>query len=117
MLWIDCQSYFGPDRRRKHGGVRLRERRRYDCAGNPPPLPTALRQLRLRVIEARGPGALAFRDRAHALAMLAHAQNQLSASDCLSSLAMLAGRGQHNDVRPALYEQLGRVHAALEATH
>jgi hypothetical protein len=113
MLWVDQDSYFGPDRRRKSGGLRVRERRRYDYAGQPPSLPIALRQLRLRVLDARGAGASLFADRAQATALLAQMNHEYEASDELSSLAMQAARGVERDVRPVLYEQLDRAHAVL----
>ena len=117
MLWVDHQDYFGPDRRTKLAGLRLRERRRDNCAGNPPHLQTALRQLRMRVIEARGPGADAFAERAQSTALLAQMNDELDAADALSSLAMTAARGRTNDVRPILYEGLDRAHAALRTYH
>ncbi len=117
MLWVDHQNYFGPDRRHTRAGLRLRERRRDDCAGTPPPLTTALRQLRMRVIEARGPGAAIFADRAQAVALLAQMNNEYEASDTLSSLAMTAIRARESDVRPILYDGLDRAHAALETYH
>jgi len=113
MLWVDHDSYFGPDRRRKSGGLRMRERRRYDFAGLPPSLPIAMRQLRLRVLDARGPGAGHFADRAQATALLAQMNHEMETSDELSSLAMTAARGINSDVRPALYDGLDRAHAAL----
>jgi len=117
MLWVDHQNYFGPDRRNAHRGLRLRERRHHNCAGNPPPLATALRQLRLRVIDARGQGAAVFSDRAQSVALLAQLNNEYEASDTLSSLAMTAARGRESDVRPILYEGLDRAHASLAAYH
>jgi hypothetical protein len=113
MLWIDHDSYFGPDRRRKPSGLRMREQRRYNLAANPPSLPIAMRQLRLRVLDARGASAKAFADRALATAVLAQMQHEMNASDALSSLARTAARGVDRDVRPALYEGLERAHAAL----
>jgi hypothetical protein len=113
MLWVNHESYFGPDRRRRPGGMRVRERRRYEYAGNPPPLPTALRQLRMRVLDAHGQGAAVFSDRARSVAMLAQLQGQTAAASALSSLAVAALRGRTSDIRPELYTSLDRVHAAL----
>jgi len=112
MLWVDHESYFGPDRRRLHG-MRLRERRRYDCADHPPQLSSAMRNLRMRVLDARGPGAAAFADRAQSVAFLAQLNNEMDAADSLSSLAMTAARGRERDVRPALYDGLDRAQAAM----
>jgi hypothetical protein len=113
MLWVDHENYFGPDRRRKLGGLRVRERRRYDYAGNAPPLNTALRQLRMRILSAQGPGAAALSDRARAVAMLAAQQGEHDAAHELSAFAAAALRGRNADVRPDLYKDLDRVHAAM----
>lgn len=113
MLWVDHDHYFGPDRRRKLGGLRVRERRRYDYAGNVPPLNTALRQLRMRILDARGPGAASLSDRALAVATLAASQGEHDAAHELSAFAASALRGRNEDVRPTLYKQLDRVHAVM----
>lgn len=109
MLWVDHASYFGPDRRRKPGGMRIRERRRYDYAGNPPPLPTALRQLRMRVLEAQGPGAAVLSDRARGAAY----GGEDEAAQALSIFAATALRGRNAEVRQLLYHELDHVHAVL----
>lgn len=116
MLWVDHDSYFGPDRRRKLGGLRVRERRRYNYASNAPPLNTALRQLRMRILDAHGPGAARLSDRARAVANLAAAQGEHDAAHELSAFAASALRGRNADVRPMLYKELDRVHAALHNT-
>ena len=113
MLWVDHDSYFGPDRRRKPGGMRIRERRRYDYAGHAPPLNTALRQLRMRIIDARGPSAARLSDRASAVATLAISYGEHDAAHALSSFAAAALRGRNDDVRQTLYNELDRVHAAM----
>lgn len=113
MLWVDHSSYFGPDRRRKPSGLRIRERRRYNCASSAPPLNTALRQLRMRIIEAQGPGAAALSDRAQGVAMLAASHGEHDAAHELSAFAAIALRGRNGDVRPALYKELDRVHAVM----
>ncbi|ANP46892.1 hypothetical protein [Candidatus Viadribacter manganicus] len=113
MLWVDNDSYFGPDRRRKLGGLRVRERRRYNCAGHPPPLSTALRQLRMRILDARGPAAATLSDRAYAVASLADAQGEHDAAHELSTFAAAALRGRNQDMRSVLYLDLDRVHAAM----
>ena len=115
MFWVDHQSYFGPDRRRVRGGLRLRERRRYDYAGPMPPLRTALRQLRMRVIEARGPGAATFAERSNAVALLAEWSDEPEAACELSSLAVMAGRNQQTDMRPQMYASLDRAHMVLRS--
>jgi hypothetical protein len=115
MLWVDHASYFGPDRRRKPGGMRIRERRRYDYAGPPPPLPTALRQLRMRILEANGPGAAMLSERARGVAMLAVSHGEHDAAQALSSFAAAALRGRNADVRQSLYNELDRAHAVMRS--
>jgi hypothetical protein len=115
MLWVDHANYFGPDRRRKLVGLRMRERRRYNYAGSPPPLPTALRQLRMRILEAHGAGAVTLSERARGVAQLASAQGEHDAAKALSAFSASALRGRNADVRTSLYGDLDRVHTALRA--
>jgi len=117
MQWVDQENYFGADRRRKSGGLRVRERRRYDYVGAPPSLTIALRQLRMRVIDAHGQGAAIFAERARAVAELARIQKEFDAADALTALALTATRGVYRDERPALYDGLARVHARLRTAH
>lgn len=67
--WVDNSTYFGPDRRRKTG-KRWNDRRKYDDAGEPPPLAALLRRLRVRV------SAQTAEDRRHAFEMLRAAINE-----------------------------------------
>lgn len=69
--WVDNTNYFGPDRRRKPN-KRWNDRRRYDEAGEPPPIGALLRRLRVRVA---GPTA---EDRRHALEMVKAAISEAS---------------------------------------
>lgn len=117
MLWVDHESYCGPDRRRHRAGLRMHERRRDNLASPPPPLSTAMRQLRLRVLDAHGAGMDAFITRAHGVATLARAQGEHATAAALLSLATMAAHSRLSDVRPALYEALDRAHAALEPLH
>jgi hypothetical protein len=64
--WIDNESYLGPDRRRRGLGKRWGDRRRYDEAGEPPPLGAVLRRLRVQLFDMKTPD-----DRQRAL-QLAH---------------------------------------------
>ncbi len=113
MLWVDHESYFGPDRRVKPSGFRFNERRRENYAGSPPPLATALRQLRMRVLNAHGDGARGFADRAHGTALLAERQHEPEAADILSAVARKSIAWRGHDLRPALYADLDRAHASL----
>ncbi|WP_395646166.1 hypothetical protein [Terricaulis sp.] len=113
MLWVDHKNYFGPDRRHKHA-LRLRERRQYDYAGRAPSLSQAIRQLRLHVIDARGPqGAGAFMDRANAVAMLADMSEETEAAHMLTRLAAGMGRARDTDMRPQIYAALDRIQGAM----
>ncbi|MBY0564108.1 MAG: hypothetical protein K2P58_07970 [Hyphomonadaceae bacterium] len=116
MLWIDYESYCGPDRRH-HAVMRWRDRRRINLASAPPPFDTALRQLRMRIIDARGVRADALASRAQAVAILARMQGETEAAAALLSFAALAARGRDTDVRTALHASLDRVHAALRTLH
>jgi hypothetical protein len=115
MLWIDQDSYFGPDRRAKPRGFRLRERRRRACAGEPPSLHVALRHLRLRVLDAHGPGADDFAQRLTATALLAEMRHEREAAFELSSLSASVARHRGEDIRPVIYEKIDRAHALLRA--
>jgi hypothetical protein len=115
MLWVDEETYFGPDRRKADGGLRFLERRRTNRAGTPPPLATALRQLRLRVLDARGSGVDAFVNRVHGTALLAEMQNQTDAANELSVLGTTLGRTSLDDVRQHIYVSLDRAHALMRA--
>lgn len=112
MLWVDNTSYFGPDRRCKRT-MRMLDRRRENYSGPAPSLSIAMRQLRMRVLDARGRGANAFADRAHGVAILARMNDEPDVADALESLAMTAMRSGTADCRPSLYRALDNAHAAL----
>lgn len=116
MLWVDQESYFGPDRRRAMA-LRLRERRRQNMAANPPSLNIALRQLRMRVLDARGSGLGRFVDRVHGTAALAEFFNESDTAHELSLLGMRMMSHSEKDMRPQAYTALDRAHAALSAYH
>lgn len=66
--WVDNTSYFGPDRRKARGGLRLSNRRRQDEAGDLPALGALLRRLRVALLGLRTDA-----DREHALRLAAAA--------------------------------------------
>lgn len=115
MLWIDDESYFGPDRRRGDAGLRLIERRRADRAATPPPLSTALRQLRLRVLDASGAGVRAFVNRVQGTATLAELQDEPEVAFELNTLGVTLDSTRLDDVRENIYASLDRAHALLRA--
>jgi len=114
MLWVDNEHYFGPDRRQSET-LRIVERRRQNGAGSPPPLSTALRQLRLRVLDARGPGVSAFVNRVQATAVLAEMLDEPEAAFELNNLSLSLDRTCLDDVRQHIYTTLDRAHAVLRA--
>src|SRR5690348_1476352 len=88
MLWVDCRSYVGPDRRVAPPELRIRERRRENLADQPPPLERELRHLRLLVLDANGlSGVKLFASRANAIARLAEARGELEIADILTGLS------------------------------
>ena len=111
MLWVDHTSYFGPDRRRKLSSFRMLERRRENYAGPAPSLSIAMRQLRMRVLDAQGAAAPAFAERLRGVALIARSNNEPAVSNALNQLAtaLVASRGA--DVRQKLYAGLDRAHA------
>ncbi|GAM98607.1 hypothetical protein U91I_02242 [alpha proteobacterium U9-1i] len=115
MYWVDCDTYFGPDRRRA-AKMRLMDRRKENLARRPPALNSALRQLRFRVIDATGEGAKAFASRAQGVAKLAEIDREPRASAMLARLAQHVGtRGVCADLRETLYGHLDTIHGALQA--
>lgn len=114
MLWVDNTSYFGPDRRCKRT-VRMLERRRENYAGPAPSLSIAMRQLRMRVLEAQGSQAPAFAERLRGVALIARMHNEPGVSNALNQLAggLAAARGA--DVRQKLYAGLDRAHGMMRA--
>lgn len=115
MLWVDHENYFGPDRRNA-GGLRLfYERRKHNCAGDPPPLNVALRNLRLQVLDAHGAGANGFVQRLGSTALLAEMHDEPEAAFELSSLGDSITRHAGEDMREIIYRKIDRAHAQLRA--
>jgi hypothetical protein len=114
MLWVDHANYFGPCRRRKHGGLRVRERRHYNHAGPPPSLSIAMRQLRMRVLEAQGAGVAPFCERLRGVAHIARMHNEPSVSNALNTLAGTLAASRL-DARNALYDALDQAHSVMRA--
>ncbi len=113
MLWVDCRSYVGPDRRVAPPGLRIRERRRADLANQAPPLERELRHLRLMVLDANtAQGVRRLAERASAIALLAEARGEHAIADILTGLSQSLLRGHAGDRRAFIYEQLDRLHAA-----
>ncbi|MGE0741443.1 MAG: hypothetical protein AB7O98_08880 [Hyphomonadaceae bacterium] len=82
--WVDNEVYFGPDRRARGLGKRWGDRRRYDDAGQPPPLGAILRRLRVMLPHISSTDA---RHRALELARLAISEaDRLGLPDCARAL-------------------------------
>lgn len=79
-----------------------------------PPLLTAMRQLRLQVLDAQGEAAGAFAARAQAIAALARTNGELETAAVLMKLAAIAEVGAYLDVRSDLLDLLDVAHAALK---
>lgn len=87
MKWVDTMTYFGPDRRGAFSHFLL-ERRKQEVVGAPPRLHAALRQLRMRLLEAQSDESRpAFLERMRATALLADAQGRGAIGDVLTRLA------------------------------
>ena len=112
MLWVDNTSYFGSDRRCKRT-MRMLERRRENYAGPAPSLSIAMRQLRMRVLDAQGAAAPAFAERMRGVAHLARMHNEPGTSNVLNALASTLAGARGADIRQKLYEGLDRANAAL----
>jgi hypothetical protein len=112
--WVDYKDYFGPNRRRGRN-KRLLDRRKDDVVGNPPSLRTALRQLRLRVMDTqKRAGADAFLMRVQATASLAAAHGEDKVARMLMQLAKHLARANGADVRQQIYDALDTVTAAVQ---
>lgn len=113
MLWVDCCSYVGPDRRVAPPGLRIRERRRKNLAEQAPPLERELRQLRLMVLDADSDaGATLLGERAGVISLLAAAYGEPAIADILTGMSESLIRGWDSDPRPFIYEQLDRLPGA-----
>jgi len=114
LRWVDTLSYFGPDRRSDQFSHFILERRKDDAAGPPPPLHVALRQLRMRVLEAEtSEGRKALRDRLIATGLLADAQGRTAIGDLLTRLAERMDAAGEADVSAMLQEDLLTAEAML----
>jgi hypothetical protein len=90
--------------------MRLGERREYDYGGNTPSLSAAVRQLRMHVLDAHGPGVAKFIERVRAVAWLAEeAEEQKAAAHLHKIAAVMHQQGKIKDMRNALYGALDKV--------
>jgi hypothetical protein len=116
LKWIDVSSYFGPDRRTGVFSHFFLERRHLEAAGHPPALRAALRQLRVRVLNASSDnGRRALHQRLTATAVLADAQGHPAIGDLLSQLAdTLESAKVSGDMSAVLQPELLKAEAMLD---
>lgn len=116
LKWVDSISYFGPDRRSGAFSHFFFERRRHGAAGPPPTLQAALRQLRVRVLDAEGAdGRRALCERLLATSLLADARGQPAIGDLLARLASELERSDGaGHVSVALQAELLKAEAMLD---
>lgn len=113
MQWMDCETYFGPDRRSR-SRLRLINRRRSNAAGQAPGLRTALRRFRMRLIDGyTHPSDLV--QHARGLAVLAELQRETLVASALERFCAIAEReAADQDVTlAALYHALDCAETAL----
>lgn len=114
LKWVDVASYFGPDRRSGGFSHFIMERRRRQAVGSPPALQAALRQLRMRLLDAEtSQGRRALQERLRATALLADAQGRTRIGDHLMRLAEALERGK-GDVAATLQDELLAAEARLQ---
>ncbi|MEZ5958270.1 MAG: hypothetical protein R3C27_13785 [Hyphomonadaceae bacterium] len=112
MKWVDDPKYYGPDRRRRTVDPRRPERRNGDeFSGAEPSVAMAIRQLRLRLIDANTPrGLTEVRSRISGIAQLATLQNKHEAAQLLTKLHLALGdKSQSARVLERIDEILNRV--------
>lgn len=109
MDWVDYKGYFGPDRRRGRA-KRLLDRRKDDVSSRPPSLRTALRQLRMRVLDTQDAASVeAFVARVQSTVTLAAIHDEPKVGDMLSRMAIHLMRANGADVREQLYRALDKI--------
>lgn len=107
------QAHRKQDDERDHSWWPLRLFERKATQEALPPLLTAMRQLRLQVLDVQGEATAAFAARASAIASLARDKGELETSAILMKLVAVAEVGAYLDVRSDLLDLLDLAHAAL----
>jgi hypothetical protein len=115
LKWVDTMSYFGPDRRTGAFSHFFLERRKREAVGAPPTLAGALRQLRMRTLEAETEdGRRSLQERLNATALLADAQGHSEIGDLLTRLAEALESGA-SDLSILVQSELLNAEAMLDA--
>jgi hypothetical protein len=115
MLWVDCDQYYGPDRRRARER-RMRDRRRIECGERVPAMNTALLQLRMRTLDAQGNGIPRFIERIRGVVTLAKHKGEAGVAEELIALNVLLASQRNPDPRQAIYDALDRALAKSNQT-
>jgi hypothetical protein len=114
MLWVDHLNYVGLDRRQRRSVRRPKERRREDCSSPAPSLRAALRQLRMRVLDAeRSASRSAFCIRATATAMLAKATGRAAIAELLFELVRTVRQSGGVNSESLIHAELNRAELLL----
>ena len=96
-VWIEAETYSGPERRAGGSGTRIFDRRRHENApSEPPALPTAIRQLKSASLGLHGEAQwLRFSVRLDGAIRLAERQGQIACVEALSGLRAAILNGHH----------------------
>jgi hypothetical protein len=116
--WVDTLGYFGPDRRTGAFSHFFLERRSFNAAGPTPTLRAALRQLRMRVLDAEASeGRFTLQERLLATALLADVHGRPSIGDLLIDIARrLEDADDESHLSAVLQAELLSAEAALDET-
>lgn len=110
MQWVDCDQYYGPDRRSVRER-RLRERRRIACGERVPAMNTALLQLRMRTLDACGDRLPRFIDRVRGVVALAKVKGEHGVAEEMIALSTQLANLRGGDARELIYAALDRAMA------
>jgi len=115
LKWVDTMTYFGPDRRSGKFSHFFLERRKREAVGAPPTLANALRQLRMRTLEAESEDSRrSLQERLNATALLADAHGHAAIGDLLTRLAEEFETGRA-DLSSYIQSELLNAEAMLDA--
>lgn len=108
MQWVDCDQYYGPDRRQARER-RLRERRRIACGERIPAINTAILQLRMRAFDASGDRLPRFIGRVRGVATLALLHRESGIAEELMALSTQLSNLRGGDASELIYRALDRA--------
>jgi hypothetical protein len=114
--WVDIPSYIGLDRRKQRPKLRFGERRSEKMLAEAPSLAAALRQLRVRALNANSAaGNQRFAERSDAIADLAEIANEPTLAQELRRLAQLLRSQPDRDWRAQLDDALATIADRFQA--